>query len=71
MAKKVRTDTPKGRCVGCHQKASRPRRSTCSQACAGRMRRALSRTLDQLADMSGASRKSLLRERKVLEGLVL
>ena len=70
MAPEVRTDTPKGRCIGCWG-ASRPRRKTCSQACADQVREDLGAALDELVLLGQGGPRALARELKVLEGLRL
>lgn len=70
MAQDVRTDTPRGTCIGCHR-ASRPRRKTCSQACADRVRTDLMDQLDALVLLGQGGPRALERELKVLEGLRL
>ena len=67
MAKEVRTDTPKGRCIGC-SRASRPRRKTCSEACADQVRQALVDALDEMVRLGHGGPRALARELKVLGG---
>ena len=70
MAQEVRTDTPKGRCIGC-SRASRPRRKTCSEACADQVRQSLVDALDEMVRLGQGGPRALARELTVLEGLRL